>query len=266
MSTPSPISTGGGGDHFEQHADAFFLGLLLTGATPPILTDTSVVEVHLQTRHLHWRTDDVLVVGAASDGTRRKLAAQIKRSFSVSPQNAECISTIQGMWEDFVADDRLRYPIDQLCVIVLHGTSIILHDFSSLLQCARATKDVEDFDRRISLEGYVSKKAKAQNDALQAILKNHLGKAPEPLLYWQFLRSLNVLTFDLNTQTAQTEAAMLSILSHSFTDGTDPIAGAKSSWTRLLQCAAESRPVAKSFERHDLPHELLDKTPSCLVR
>ena len=259
MSTPSPISTGGGGDHFEQHADAFFLGLLLTGATPPILTDTSVVEVHLQTRHLNWRTDDVLVVGVASDGTRRKLAAQIKRSFSVSLQNEECVDTVQGMWEDFIADDRLRYPIDQLCIIVLHGTSTILHDFSSLLQCARATKDVEDFDRRVSLEGYISKKAKTQNDTLQAILENHIGKAPEGLLYWKFLRSLSVLNFDLNTQTAQTEAAMLSILSHSFTDGPDPIAGAKSSWTRLLQCAAESRPVAKSYERKDLPQELLEK-------
>ena len=259
MNTPSPISTGGGGDHFEQHADAFFLGLLLTGATPPILTDTSVVEVHLQTGHLGWQTDDVLLIGEASDGKRRTLAAQIKRAFSVSSQNEECVRTIQGMWDDFIADDRLNHPIDQLAIIVLHGTSTILHDFSSLLQCARATKDEEDFNRRVSLEGYISKKAKGQDDALRAILEDHVGEAPERILYWKFLRTLNVLNFDLNTQTAQTEAAMLSILSHSFTDGTDPLAAAKSSWARLLQCAAESRPVAKSFSREDLPHELLEK-------
>ena len=51
MSISSPIATGGGGEHFEQHVAAFSLGLLLVRAVPPILTDTSVVEVHLQTQH-----------------------------------------------------------------------------------------------------------------------------------------------------------------------------------------------------------------------
>ena len=83
-SVPPSVSTGGGGDQFEQHVAALALGLLLVRGMPPVLTDTSVVEVHFQTRHRGWRTDDLLVVGERSDGSRRRLALQVKRSFRIS--------------------------------------------------------------------------------------------------------------------------------------------------------------------------------------
>ena len=123
MSIPSPISTGGGGDHFEQHVAAFALGLLLTRATPPILIDTSVVEVHLQTKHLGWHTDDILIVGENSSGGCRKLAAQVKRTFTVSANNDDCCETVQGMWDDFLAGDRFASSTDQLAIVTLPGKS-----------------------------------------------------------------------------------------------------------------------------------------------
>ena len=98
----SPTATGGGGEHFEQHVDAFALALLLVQASPPVITNTSVVEVHLQTRHLGWHTDDLLVVGKTGSGKQRKLAAQIKSTFTVSAANDDCRQTFQGMWDDFV--------------------------------------------------------------------------------------------------------------------------------------------------------------------
>ena len=209
MSISSPIATGGGGEHFEQHVAAFSLGLLLARAVPPILTDTSVVEVHLQTQHKGWCTDDILIVGKAGSGNHRKLAVQVKRTFTVSAKNDECRKTIEGIWNDFLAGDRFNSATDRLAVVTLHGTSALLRDFNSLLLCARATTDAADFNRRLSLDGYISKDAKKQNTAVQNILGEHAGLSVDADLYWRFLRTVNILSFDLNTPTSQTEASML---------------------------------------------------------
>ena len=150
---PSPTSTGGGGDQFEQHVASYALGLLLVRAIPPILTDNGVVEVHFQIKHMGWRTDDILVVGERSGGSRRKLALQVKRSFTVSEKNEECRATLQGMWDDFWTEDQFDPSSDQLAITVLHGTSTLLQDFGSLLHCARAATNAEDFHHRLSTEG-----------------------------------------------------------------------------------------------------------------
>ena len=59
----SPAATGGAGNVFERSVGAYWLAQLLVGAVPPILIDCSVTEVHFQTEHLGWQTDDFLVVG-----------------------------------------------------------------------------------------------------------------------------------------------------------------------------------------------------------
>jgi len=257
---PSPIATGGGGEHFEQHVAAFALGLLLVRATPPILTDTSVVEAHLQTRHLGWHTDDLLLVGETGSGSRRKLAVQVKRTFTVSANDDDCRKTIQGMWDDFQAGDRFSSSTDCLAIAILHGTSTILHHFNSLLFCARATTDAADFRRRLSLDGYISKVAKKQNEAVQTILAEHTGAPVNADLYWRFLRAVNVLSLDLNTPPSQTEANMLSLLSHFAVDTTtSPLTTAGDTWARLLECAAQGRSIAKSYKREYLPSELLER-------
>lgn len=263
MSIHSPIATGGGGDNFEDHVAAFALGLLLVRATPPILTDTSVVKVHLQTSHLGWRTDDLLLVGETGSGSRRQLAVQVKRTFTVSANDKDCRKTLQGMWDDFLAGDRFSSSTDCLAIAILHGTSTILHYFNSLLLCAWAATDAADFRRRLSPNGYISKRAKEQNEAVQTILANHNGAPVDADCYWRFLRAVNVLSFDLNTPTSQTKANMLSLLSHFAVDTTtSPLTTAKDTWARLLECATEGRPIAKSYKQNDLPSELLERHSS----
>jgi hypothetical protein len=80
----SPASTGGAGPFFEQHVDAFWLAQLLVRAIPPILLDCTVTEVHFQTEHFGWNTDDFLVVGENGAGSRRRLIGQVKWTFTVS--------------------------------------------------------------------------------------------------------------------------------------------------------------------------------------
>lgn len=254
-SVASPVSTGGGGEQFEQHVAALALGLLLVRAMPPVLTDTSVVEVHLQTGHRGWRTDDLLLVGERSDGSRRKLALQAKRSFRVAAGDDECRRTVAGMWHDF-RSDRFDAARDQLGVATLHGTSVLLRDFAGLLACARASIDAEDFAHRLSLDGFLSAKAKEQDRAVREILAGEGGGPPDGDAYWRFLRTVNVLSFDLNTATSQAQAWMVSLLAACATDGSASAAAAQATWEALLACAGAGRPAAKSYLRTDLPDEL----------
>ena len=257
-SVASPVSTGGGGDQFEQHVAALALGLLLVRGMPPVLTDTSVVEVHLQTRHRGWRTDDLLVIGERSDGSRRQLALQAKRSFRISAADEDCCTTVLGMWTDFLSD-RFDESQDQLVVATLHGTSVLLRDFRALLECARASVDAEDFGQRLSLDGFLSRRAKEQNRSIRQILTDGGFEPLDENVYWRFLRVVNVLSFDLNTAASQTKAWVLSLLAACTADGSGSNEAAQATWAKLLECAGEGRPVAKGYERGDLPAELRER-------
>ncbi|MCP3140839.1 NACHT domain-containing protein [Pyxidicoccus xibeiensis] len=255
---PSPVATGGGGERFEQRLGAFALALLLTRSTPPVLVDSAVTEVHFQTRQLRWCTDDVLIVAELRPGVTRKLAIQAKRSFTISESDDECVQTISGMWDDFIAAERFDPARDRLAIATLHGTATLLKDFASLLDCARAATSGGDFRRRLGLPGYLSKKAKAQNEALLHILRCHIGDQLDADRYWDFLRVLTVLSFDLGTPTSQTDAMVLALLAHVAAQGSDPRATASATWARLLDVASEGRQSATSYRRDSLPKELRD--------
>lgn len=96
----SPISTGGEGVFFEQHVAAYWLAQLLVRRIPPILTDTGVTDVHFQTEHLGFNTDDFLVVCARAGTTAARLAGQVKRSFTISAADDECEKAIGDFWKD----------------------------------------------------------------------------------------------------------------------------------------------------------------------
>lgn len=69
----SPLSTGGAGTFFERDAIAHWLAQLLVRSIPPILIDTHVIEVSVQTEHLGWHTDDFLVTCQGAGDVRQKL-------------------------------------------------------------------------------------------------------------------------------------------------------------------------------------------------
>jgi hypothetical protein len=255
----SPVATGGGGEQFEQHVDAYALALLLVGSTAPVLLDCSVTEVHLQTRHFGWRTDDLLIIGDAGPGVRRKLAIQAKRSFTVSAADADCVGTIQAMWDDFMSTSRFDRDRDRLAIATLRGTTTLLSAFASLLDAARAAFSADDFRRRVQLRGFLSEKARTQNDALRTIIEAHISASLDDGLYWEFLRAITVLSLDLGTDTAHTQAHVLALLAHSVSGSGDPGTLARATWRHLLEVASSGRRGAASYRRDSLPAELRER-------
>lgn len=251
----SPISTGGEGVFFEQHVAAYWLAQLLVRSIPPILTDTGVTEIHFQTEHLGFNTDDVLVVCEQAGAATTRLVGQVKRSFTISSADDECRKAIGDFWRDFKKAAPFNPLHDRFVLVTLRGTNILLEHFVGLLDCARGAADGEDFERRLYLDGFISKKSVHQCNELCKIVSNLEGTNVTAKDLWRFLRVLHVLSLDLHTSTRQTEAHIKTLLALKSIDP-DPVASAKAAWDALLNFASEVGPAARSLKRADLPAAL----------
>ena len=253
--TSSPASTGGAGIFFEQHVAAYWLVQLLVRGIPPVLIETLVAKVHFQTEHLGWHTDDFLIVCERPGATVRKLAGQVKRSFTVSAGDDNCKVAIQDFWKDFKNSAHFSLADDRLILVTLRGTDTLLKYFVGLLDCARAAPDGAEFERRLATEGFISKKAVHYCDELCKIIADLEGQAVTAADIWPFLRLLHVLSLDLHTSTRQTEAQIKSLLAHTVIEG-DASGVAEASWNALLPVASTAMSEAHSLCRADLPTEL----------
>ncbi|MEQ9106329.1 MAG: hypothetical protein RLO04_02545 [Limnobacter sp.] len=252
----SPISTGGEGVFFEQHVAAYWLTQLLVRSIPPILTDRGVTEVHFQTEHLGFNTDDILIVCARPGAPAARLVVQVKRSFTISAADEECKKAVGDFWKDFKKADPFNPEHDRLVLVTLRGTNMLLGNFVGLLDCARGATDGDDFQRRLSLNGFISKKSVRQCNELCQIVGSLEETTVTAKDIWSFLRVLHVLSLDLHTHTRQTEAHTKTLLALKATDQ-DPVASATSAWDALLTFASESGPAARSLRRVDLPAALV---------
>ncbi len=251
----SPASTGGAGTFFEQHVAAYWLAQLLVRGIPPILCDCTVEEVHLQTEHLGWHTDDFLIIGQNGSGDCRKLAGQVKRTFTVSATDDECKKAVQDFWKDFRNPQQFSPTADRFALVTLRGTNSLLEYFSGLLDCSRAARDEADFERRLATPGSVSAKTAQYYGEIRTIIGETEGRSVSAAEVWPFLRVLHVLSLDLNSATRQTEAVIKTLLAHT-TGEQDALGAAETSWNALLREVGEGMPEARSFRRDDLPEAL----------
>lgn len=252
----SPVATGGAGVFFEQHVAAYWLAQLLVRSIPPILPHTGVIEVHLQTEHLGFNTDDFLVVCARAGAANARLVGQVKRSFTISSADDDFSKAIGDFWKDFKKADPFSPQNDRFVLVTLRGTNTLLENFVGLLDCARGAVDGDEFQRRLSLDGFISKKSVHQCEELCQIVSALEGKPVVAKDLWPFICVLHVLSLDLHTSTRQTESHIKTLLALKSTDP-DPVANATSAWDALLVFAGEAGPSARSLKRADLPAGLV---------
>lgn len=254
----SPLATGAAGPVFEQHVDAVFLSVLLVRGIPPILTDCLLTEVHLQTGHKGWRTDDVLLVGVRGDDERVQLALQIKRAFTVSKNDQDCCKAFHDFWRDFNNPAVFRPDRDKLGLVVQQGTKVLLHGLGTLLDCARASFDAVDFGHRLKTSGFLSRKSVEFADHIRMIVQ----QVPDVVFgedrFWRFLGAVHLLSYDAATSTSQTEASIQTMLAHTAA-GPDKRAAASQTWAELLDFAGRMMPQAGSIARKDLPATARDR-------
>jgi hypothetical protein len=248
----SPVATGGGGVFFEQHVGAAFLSLLLVRGIPPCLPGCQLVEVHFQTRHAGWRTDDLLLIGEKAGYQQSRLAAQVKRKLIVSRHDRDFQETIANAWGDFCAKKPFNSATDAFAIITLRGSESLLNHFAALLDCARFCRDSADFSQRLATPGLISKTAKKYYDEICAVIEQAMGCAQAQGEMFAFLKHLFLLSFDLNSPTAQTEAWVKTLLAHTASGG-DRVGASNTTWNELLALVGAGEPQAAKFAHADLP-------------
>jgi len=251
----SVISTGGGGGDFERRIGAYFLALLLTKSFVPIFADAAPTRVHFQARRLGWHLDDLVVEVRSEDGQARQIAAQIKRSFTLSAADSECQDTIAAAWRDFSNTDKFQQGRDAIVLITFLGTNRIQHDVRWLLTQARAAATLSDFDSRRTGQGTLNKQAKADYDAIKEIVETAQGELVADEIIWQFLRSFHVLSFDFQDSAAKDLASILSLLAVLRSPDTE-INAASTTWSELVDLAGLAAGEGRSVESATLPEAM----------
>ncbi len=98
----NPVSTGGGGGHFEAHVQASFVALMLTGGFAPCLPCWPISKIKLQAKYAGYDTDDLIVfVEQPESGQKRKIFGNIKVTISFNEKDKMFGEVIQVAWNDF---------------------------------------------------------------------------------------------------------------------------------------------------------------------
>ncbi|MBI3818880.1 MAG: ATP-binding protein [Planctomycetes bacterium] len=219
------------------------------------MTDCQLEEVHFQTKHLGWKTDDMLLIAKNGAGQVRKLAGQSKISFTISSKDKDCREAFSGFWSDFHAHDRFDPERDRLAVITLRGTDTLLRHFNSLIDCAQAALSAADFQRRLGTDRFLHSVSRRQASEIRKIVEETAARVITDEEFLQFVRAIRVLSYDLNTTTAATESQLKSLLAFT-ANSHDKSSAAHETWLNLVDLAGISMPAAGSFSYEKLPEIL----------
>ncbi|MDX9735539.1 MAG: hypothetical protein RBU36_15515 [Thermoanaerobaculia bacterium] len=250
----SPGATGGPGVAFEFQVDAAYLAYLLVGGTPPLLRGCRLESVHLQSRHLDWRTDDLLLVGRDRSGNVHKAALQAKRQFHFRASDDESVAALASAWADFSDAQRFNPARDTLGFVIQSGSSDFFHGFRVLLDCARASTDETDLDRRLKIERYLPKRALQYRDTAREMLEQATnGPIPADQLF-QFLRVLDFVHLDFGSSASAAEASIRTIVQIA----ADATAGvpATDTWSEIVVAIQAWAGRAQSVTASDVAQEI----------
>lgn len=259
MSVSNPAATGSAGPAFETKVGAACLTLLLTRGAPLCLSTGTLRCVHLQAGHLGlgWCTDDLLLEATDAGGEPMKAALQVKRAFSLSTEDLECVKTLRGALADFRNSAQFDQQRDVVALVTSSLSAKLARGLRTLLDCARASLSAADMARRLAIPGYLGKSALGYHKTIGEILASAEGGAPSDVELWQFLRCFQVVDLDLNVANGFTETMLRALLAATLPDG-DPSA-VDATWNELVATALFDAGRAMSYTREKLPAAILQR-------
>jgi hypothetical protein len=261
----SPSATGDRGGSFEQLVDVCYLAYLLAQGTPPFLRGGTVEEVHLQTEHLGWATDDLLLVGTVA-GHKRKVAMQVKSALILTAENKECLEVFADAWKDFNNPAAFDPKHDGIVLVCGPLPVTTYRRWRIMLDAAQAALDLADWLHRLALPGYLGQGASDAMETLRALLTAANASPVTDSQLWEFAKVFDFQWLDLSEPGSSTEAAVRSLLAITATPGSlTPADAASRSWGELLALVLAKGPNAASYNYAKLPLELRqrhEKAPS----
>lgn len=199
----NPFSTGGGGGHFENHVQACFVSLMLSGGYAPCLPSWPIDRVNLQGKIDGFDTDDLIVFVKEPDtGEERKLLGQVKHSISFIDGSEVLEEVMQAAWNDFCNPKIFNKNKDVIALITGPLSATDSNSVLWLLNQARYTKNSEDYYRNVAQSNFSPSKSETK----LAVFRKHLttannGQAVSDKELYEFLKHFYVLGFDFGHET-----------------------------------------------------------------
>ena len=256
-SAASAFSTGGGGNAFEQQVGTFYAAALLMESCPRGHEGGVVREVRFQRRFVDGDPmDDVVLlldVPSAPDQTAR-LSLQLKHDLEWG-DNTLFNEVIAACWERFASPD-FHFGFDKFGIGV--GVSKATYRFyqKAIEQAARSAT-AADFLRKI--EAIEARTCGQFVGLIRARLNAHVaskgreGEITDEEL-WRFVRSMALLRLDVMEADSRDRYDAIERLRFQLSLSTPRKAA--DLWEKLYGLVAAGLPLAASFTREQIVHEL----------
>src|SRR5437016_4780552 len=153
----NPFSTGGGGHSFENHVQAAFVVLMLTGGVIPCPQPWPIKMIKLQGKYSGFNTDDFIAFLENRDGKQKaKLLAQIKHSVSVTDGDAVFGEVIRAAWADFQNPQVFNQGSDAIALITGPLSAHDIENGRTILEWARHSQSAQEFIEKVNLGNFSS--------------------------------------------------------------------------------------------------------------
>ena len=254
---PTTEETGGAGHSYEHCVGAYFLARLLVGGLSPVFTNSRlrIEKVAFQTRHLGWKTDDLLIICSSEGMEQRNLAIQSKRNFVLRESDSECVKTLLAFWADFNNGDIFNRDKDALALATLPSSGALSTGLRDLFHYARNSSDERDFAHRLST--MANETIRRYCKTIRSIIQNRISSEISDREFWCFLKTLYLLNLDLQTDTSAEEASVKTMLTIALREPGD-VSIPDSTWSDLIVSAMKAASDGRTYSIADLPEAMRD--------
>lgn len=248
----NPFSTGGGGVNFETRVQAAFALSLFTKSCIPCLSKLMrAKELRFQAKYGGVETDDFVLVASDISGNNSHLFAQIKHEISFSESEKSVFAeVIKSAWHDF-KKNTFSVELDSIALITGPLPKVDVNNTLPLLEWAKYSANSQDFLKKCNTEGFTSKTKLQRLEVFKKQLANANGgrKVTDNEL-WGFLKSFQILSFDLDSQNSIVANLLCSLISL-YSDESPSLVLSK-----LVTCVQEFNQNAGILTSNSIPKEI----------
>lgn len=194
----NPFSSGGGGTAFEQRVAACYLVSMLREEIPRGLNAGTAYRLRMQARQTGVLLDDLLIT--SFDGaTTRHLALQVKHKLAFSSDNSMLREVMAAAWSTYQSAEGWEFhrEQDRLGIGLGKMPDAVREHLLPVLEWARACLTADEFLSKVATPYFSHQQKQRYVTLFRETLDDVAEKPLEDGEFWQFLRHLVVLDFDV---------------------------------------------------------------------